>query len=493
MNTKLKQLLDTYLIPGAEIIIGADASKDNICIWIRDVNSQIGRLKSYWEDVRDIAEQYSDSKKYETLRIYANKDGLDALLYLKATYKIRAIGMEPTGLSYTAIFSHICDQEQIPIKWVGHIEIANYRRSHKLPNKNDLADAVAIGDYLITNWDSPEHFIEFAAKPIDRIREIYLQLGSLARIQSPIANRRSQMLANEFPEAAFKTSNQSPSDGISPLLAFLAGIERNTQRKNYYYQRLYADSIAPKYGIQISLFTRRLAQMNADIHLWEKELEHELQDFLNQPQFLKYNRAFDELGFGIRTRAIVLSQVYPVERFGRFNRLTGKFSYKKSLAAFKQRLGYGGEQADSGDKEQRKTSGSKLCRKALYLYVLDRIAPQKQRISTQAVQKLARFYDERINGFNYQQWVEAQARSSRLKLLTDLEIKLRDSMDPASFGLLAGELTRQRQQIKNEQIDITTLRQKPTLFESRKGYGSLTISHTAARAVRILFKLLIQD
>lgn len=95
-------------------------------------------------------------------------------------------------------------------------------------------------------------------------------------------------------------------------------------------------------------------------------MEKELIELINQPQFEKYNRAFDELGFGLRTKAIVLAQVYPIEKFGRFNRLTGKFSYKKSLAAFKQRLGYGGEQADSGDKQQQKSPGSALTRKALF-------------------------------------------------------------------------------------------------------------------------------
>jgi transposase len=477
LENKIQNLLDLwrkFLTPGAEVFIGADVSKDNLCIWVDSASNAPGKLKTYWEDVKDLLDEYREAKcKYEMLRLYANIEGAAILRHLAQTYKVLYIGMEPTGTNYSAVWAKICQTEGIPIRWVGHIEVANFRRSNRLPNKNDAADAVAIYYYLLTYQDS-EHYLTLDVTAISRIRQIYLQLGSLARIQNPIVNRLRQQLAVEFPEAALH-SIKAGVQGFSPFAAWLAQVpaERTTR-----YEHLYQSSVAPQYEISISGFTRRLASQQVDIHLWESTLESELSELLANPEFKKYTAAFDNLNFGLRTRAIILAQVYPVEKFAKFNRISGSFNYTKSLAAFKQRLGYGGEQNASGDKNERKAFGSKLSPKALYLWVLTKISAKERRpkIMSAEFKQLCEYYDTRIGKYNYDDWVASQ-RNSAVKSAV---AKLKKVLSPENFASVEANLP----------LLLEADKPKPTPMEAQQGYKSLAQSHTAARGVKQLFRLL---
>lgn len=476
LENKISNLLNLwrkFLTPGDEVFIGADVSKDNICIWVDKSTNAPGKLKTYWEDVKDLLEEFGEAKrKYEMLRLYANQEGAVILRHLVQTYSVKFLAMEPTGTNYSALWAKICQTEGIPIRWVGHIEVANFRRSNRLPNKNDAADAVAIYYYLLTYQDK-EHYLTLDVAAISRIRQIYLQLGSLARIQNPIVNRLRQQLAVEFPEAA-NHSIISGVQGFSPFAAWLAEVPAERLAR---YERLYHSSIAPQYGIEISTFTRRLASQQVDIHLWENTLETELSVLLANPEFKKYNAAFDKLEFGLRTRAIILAQVYPVEKFAKFNRITGSFNYTKSLAAFKQRLGYGGEQSDSGDKEQRKAFGSKLSRKALYLWALTKVSAAQRRPKAMSVEfkQLCEFYDARMAKYDYNEWVATQRKTA----VENAVSKLKTALSPEVFS-----------QIEKQLPLLMEQESKPTIFEARRGYGSLVLSHTAGRGVKFLFRLL---
>ncbi|MFB2895680.1 hypothetical protein ACE1CI_22465 [Aerosakkonemataceae cyanobacterium BLCC-F50] len=341
-----------------------------------------------------------------------------------------------------------------------------------MPNKNDAADAVAIYYYLLTYQDG-EHYLTLDVTAISRIRQIYLQLGSLARIQNPIVNRLRQQLSVEFPEAAGH-SIKAGVQGFSPFAAWLAELPAERTAR---YERLYSSSVAPQYEIELSSFTRHLASQQCDIHLWEGTLEAELSELLANPEFKKYTDAFDKLEFGLRTKAIILALVYPVEKFAKFNKISGSFNYTKSLAAFKQRLGYGGEQSDSGDKEQRKAFGSKLSRKALYLWVLTKISAEEHRpkVVSAEFKHLCEFYDARMAKYDYNDWVASQRNSAVKSAIA----KLRPTLSEEVFTLVEKQMPLLMEQQK-----------KPTPMEARKGFGSLVISHTAARGVKQLFRLL---
>jgi transposase len=182
-------------------IIGLDVCKDSVVAWEL---SEIPRsLKAHFkENKRPV--------RNDPLKFYANAEGIRGLLALEPA----AVIMEPTGVHYSWVFAHICEKENIPVLWVGHTEVRHYRRQNKLPDKNDQADALALAAYALSHWGDDEFFISFSPGAAVKLREFYLQLKSLARIQSPIINRLRQQLAREFPEAALKEGcRQAAKDG----------------------------------------------------------------------------------------------------------------------------------------------------------------------------------------------------------------------------------------------------------------------------------------
>ncbi len=80
--------------------------------------------------------------------------------------------------------------------------------------------------------------------------------------------------------------------------------------------------MAKSYGISISQFTRWLAQTIDDIDLQHLAIEKELFILVYNSQFKQYNLVFDQFNFNLTLRALLLSQVYPIEKF-------------ESMAAFK--------------------------------------------------------------------------------------------------------------------------------------------------------------
>ncbi|MBD1939108.1 transposase [Microcoleus sp. FACHB-68] len=355
------------------LILGLDVCKDSVVAW------------PLVEVPRNLKTHFKENKrpiKDDPLKFYANSRGIAGLLALEPD----AVIMEPTGVHYSWIFAHICGKHDIPVLWVGHSEVRHYRKQNKLPDKSDQADALALAAYALSHWGEDEFFISFSPGAAVKLRECYLQLKSLARIQSPIINRLRQQLAREFPEAALKESKPA-ADGLSPLWAWVAGRERKTTKRSFTYSRLHEKSIAPIYGVQISGFSRRLAGWLCDIHQWERELEFEIRELLNLPEFTPYTQVFRGFGFGLRTQALILSQIYPISRFD-------------SLGGFKRRLGMAKVEESSGDREAFITgAGSKMCRSALYLWVITGIAPARNRLKSSAVEKLGSFYDERRSRF----------------------------------------------------------------------------------------------
>lgn len=389
-------------------IIGLDVCKDSVVAWPLEelpVNLKV-HFKEKKRPVKD-----------DPLKFHANKGGIAGLLKLEPD----AVILEPTGVHYSWIFAHICERENIPVLWVGHSEVRHFRKQNRLPDKNDQADALALAAYALSHWGDDDFFLSFSPGAAVQLRELYLQLKSLARIQSPIINRLRQQLAREFPEAALKRSDIAV-DGVSPLFAWIAGRERKLSKKSRHYDRLYERSIAPAYGVKVTEFSRRLADWICELHLWERELENEIKQLLSLPDFIAYIGIFRDFGFGIRTQALILSQCYPISRFD-------------SLGGFKRRLGMAKVEESSGDKELFLTGvGSKMCRSALYLWVLTTIAPQKSRPASPIIKRLGDFYDCRRSRFT------------------------------------------------------GTPEDSPNRENSVKGFGSLIICQTAAHATKLLFK-----
>ncbi|MBU7587262.1 MAG: hypothetical protein KAF91_31185 [Nostoc sp. TH1S01] len=455
-------------------ILGLDVCKNSVVGWLLDTNSVPQNFREYFR-------KNKRPKDNDPLTFKAEMSGVNGLLELKPD----AIILEPTGIHYSWIWAHICSIEKIEIRWVGHAEVKHFRKQNKLPDKNDQADAAALALYAFTHWHNQEFFLHFNAGNVARLRELWLQLQSINRIQSAPINRLRQQLAKEFPEAALSASKPG-DDGMVPLWAWLAGRERNTRRKSSYYDRLYAKSIAPRYGVKISDFTRTLADLICDLRDWENKIQAEILELLNSPEFIPYTRVMTQFGISDRQQALLISQIFPITKF-------------ESLGRFKRRLGMAKDEESSGDKESYKTGGSKLCRSQLYLWIYNRIAPEHARPKNDIGQKLGEFYDDRKNQFqnNPELWKQKALAKAQKKAMDELKRSLRESLLP----MLPKEQQPQIEAILNLTLQNMQLSLDQSLAgkasavkerEIKKGFGHLIISQTAAYGLRLLFKELKQ-
>lgn len=263
--------------------------------------------------------------------------------------------------------------------WVGHLQAVSYRRQNNLPDKNDLADAMAIACYAHIYYGKESYFINFNPQPLARMRELFLQLKSLARFQNPFISRGKQQLAREFPEAV-NVKSERQNDGRRPLWCFLAGRERQLKIRSNYWSKRYAQSVAVKYGIDLSQFTKWISQTIDDIDIQHLEIEKELFSLVYLPQFERYNLVFNQFNFNLSLRALLLSQIYPIEKF-------------ESMAAFKKRIGAAKDEYSSGDYNSLKKGGSKLCRIEFYLWVTSTISLKKKRPQSNVGQAISNYYD----------------------------------------------------------------------------------------------------
>ena len=117
-------------------------------------------------------------------------------------------------------------------------------------------------------------------------------------------------------------------DGLSPLFAWVADRKRYTDKGKNKYDRLYEESVGPRYGKIITSHTRYLANQICDNHLEAALLRGNLSELVyDRREYDKFNQVFDLFGFGLMARAMLLVRCYPMSRF-------------ESEGAFKRRLGF---------------------------------------------------------------------------------------------------------------------------------------------------------
>jgi hypothetical protein len=225
-------------------------------------------------------------------------------------------------------------------------------------------------------------------------------LEHLNRVQSPIVNYARQLLAWQFPEVAHARSSTDKPGLLPPLWAWLSKrLEISPAGKTRMDNR-YKNSIACEYGLEISPILELHADWLCDIAAFEQHIEEVISEILTAPEFKPYMRVFDKFGFGLRVRSRLLTRIYPFESFlgvdGRpvieyevrevkrtererkngetiVRRIAGetkRVRRNRSRDTFKMRLGMGTALEQSGDGLIEKSSGSSLCRIALWQYVL---------------------------------------------------------------------------------------------------------------------------
>ncbi|NEU76383.1 hypothetical protein PI95_028690 [Hassallia byssoidea VB512170] len=130
-----------------------------------------------------------------------------------------------------------------------------------------------------------------------------------------------------------------------------------------------------------------------------------MQQLISLPAFIDYNSVFDEFGFGMRVRCLLLSHIYPLDNFLGSDRkpvieviTTDKGKTHKrdrSLPAFKLKLGMGLIEDTSGKSQRWIPGGFGHCRQALWQWCLTRIEPKaNRRLQTEVGQHLGDYVDK---------------------------------------------------------------------------------------------------
>lgn len=352
----------------------------------------------------------------------ANAFGIKGVLELKPDIAI----LEPTGTNYSKLWVTVLAQNGVEVRLVGHKELRNYRAYHlALPDKDDNADALALACYGI-DYSSPTRYVSVKDATTARIRELILRLNHLNRIQNPIVNRIRQDLAWQFPEVAHTKSKR----GIKGNVPLLWGWFCN-QRTSKKYDRLYLDSV----GLGITDTVRLHAERLCSISNEEFAIECEISKLLKNSKFLPYRKAFQSFGFGLRLEAIILSQIYPLQKFlGEDGKPIVQFiksqnsskstKRKLSLRKFQKMLGLAPSKEYSGDKRLIKVSGgNNFTRIAMWQWVFTVIEPKRSRLKNKIGEELGKKIDEEKAAGRPARLVRSRVAAQGVKLLFNELVK----------------------------------------------------------------------
>ncbi|MEM1167834.1 MAG: hypothetical protein AAGJ08_01760 [Cyanobacteria bacterium P01_H01_bin.35] len=469
-------------------IIGGDVCKSSLVCW--ELTEQPGKLKQIFSEEK---RKFSKSNP-DPLTFHANKSSLAEFEnYLRGNHylakgKGRAdcLVLEPTGIHYAKAWAIVAQYVGVEIRWVGHQESVFTRRSERLPNKNDQADALALAAYAWNHWENSEYFLDFQPNPIAEIRSLYYQINSLLRIQNPLINRVRQQLAEEFPEAAISSMETSQRDGLQPLIAWLANYKRKTLKKNSYWKNQHKQSCLVKYGVKISQFTKDFSSLTCRVNELEFQYRSRLSQLINSDVFKNYNLVFDEFDFNYRLRAIILIQTYPLTRFS-------------NIKSFKRRLGMGKEQHQSGDMQFFKNSGSSEARSQLLLWCRQRIVNSKFRLTTPIGKELGAKYDELLAKYSSDgnsKKVQAITKyfDKQIEAIAKIESSMAESLyNPVLLQIKAVKLATIQSKdalilAANSGVDVEV--PSDGTFEKARGFRTLIAFKVISLALRRLWPML---
>ena len=353
-------------------VVGLDVCKNAVVSCILDCNARPSEPRQLYYDL--------DFPKF-----FANAAGLKELLELKPDVAV----MEPTGVNYMKLWAHHLAAAGVEVVLVGHKQLRSYRVNLDLPDKDDQADALALACYYFDHHQSHRRFARLRDPIVSQMRECVFRLHHVNRVQSPIINRLRQDLAWQFPEAA--------SIGLNaPLFwGWLAG-----ERKSSKYDEASKASI----GLDLEVETRNNAHLLWQLMQQEQRLELKLRNFLSDARFLPYRQTFKKFGFGDRTEALIISQIYPLENYMgddgkpevkiRKGKLSGQPTKRHlSLRRFQKALGTAPSREESGDTRRTKKAGSSVCRIAMWQWVFTRIEVKRSRPKSAIAQTLSEMYD----------------------------------------------------------------------------------------------------
>lgn len=319
---------------------------------------------------------------YTPISIPASSDGIERLLHLGDHYVL-----EPTG-DYSRIWLETLRANGKTVLRVNPKRVKALKDYSGIASKTDRYDAAFLALYGALNQGDPTAFLSDYA---EELRDLTSKHQFLTRMTSNLQRRLWQLLSHEWPEVCRTPSGKKPHQGrdwLEPrppaLWRFIAGQPSQTTKRRQ-------ASLDASIGSGLSDLSKALATQICDLERQQFPLEEQIAAILTASEFKPYHTVFDKFGFGELTRAVLLSRIYPFERFlgpdGKPRRekrpsakTEGRYHRRdRSLGAFRLALGNGTEMYQSGQLTKRRAAGSKTARTALFLHVKAKVLMQSAR------------------------------------------------------------------------------------------------------------------
>lgn len=445
-------------------VCGADVCKDKIvCCFVTDFVSKI-------------KEEFKE-KEHEFFEFKVTMEDVARFLEHQPTHLI----LEPTGTNYAWIWAEIATQNGIEVLWVDNAISRSRRISYGLPDKNDQADALTLAKLGFAAKDNKDVFIKYTHKDgLSVLRDSVLQLESINKMTTMVTNRIRQQLAREFPEVALTQFIEGP-DGQVPLLAWLARRERKLKRKSTSCEDKWRESVAYHYGIEISDFTRSLAETLCYLGDEKDRLKSVIKAEMIKPEFYPYYCTILRFGLDDKAIAFIIAMIFPIEKF--FH----KKGMRRSRARFKQRLGLGRVDQSSGDKSGSKVGGSALARKLLNVYINRTAGNQKTwRPITRQQDAFVDYYERLADKWSTDP--EAIAQREQLEAID----KARKSLAKSLKKLVDADTLQSIQDAVADSIQ-TKVKPKQKAPDAKKRWGRLINARTAAKLAELIWNELLDE
>lgn len=313
------------------------------------------------------------AKSYKPVTYTVSRDNLTQLASSGDIFVL-----EPTGV-YSRIWYESLKQQGKDVRKVSPKRITHLRRSHGVESKSDRYDAFFIALYGQLHHGDRSQFL---AEHAEDLRELVLTHQRLTKQTTGIVASIWRSLSFEWPECCLSSKGSKPQQSrpygtASPpaLFRFLAGEKVQARARRQ------ADLDATA-GIGLSGLTRLLATQVCDLERYQYSIEEQISALLQCSEFEPYQSVFDSFDFGPMTRAVLLSRVFPIERFldDRKRPIVeyvptdrGRSKRYVSLGSFKLSLGMGTVIAQSGNSYEETPGGPRYARTALFLHAKTKI------------------------------------------------------------------------------------------------------------------------
>jgi hypothetical protein len=309
------------------------------------------------------------ARTYKPQRFKVNRDDLESLSKLGDLFVI-----EPTGVYSRIWFDYLKDKGK-DIRKVSPKRVTHLRRYCGVETKSDRYDAYFLALYGVRNVGDRYAWLEPHAEDL---RELVLQHHMLTKATTSVVNRLWRSLSYEWPEVCRSRTGKKPTvsrdfgrDQPPALWRFIAGepVRGVARRKN---------SLEATVGQGLSDLTKMWALQACDLERQQFGVEQQIDPLLQLPEFEWYHPIFDEFDFGVMTRAVLLSRIYPFERFLRedgrpiiewVHTDNGRSRRHRSLGKFRLSLGMGTVVKQSGEKSEEKPGGPAYARSCLFRHV----------------------------------------------------------------------------------------------------------------------------